>query len=497
MVDRMLARLAPFVPVVPLLLTLACGDTSAGGGSTGAASSSGEPATTGAETPTSTGGSSTGASTTGVSASGSTTGSEPTSSGTSSGTTVADSTGDATTGELTNFLIGVDVTDVSPDQAQLGGNDLYMGAYGAPYTRGPAQGVHDPIYARSFAFEAEGGGVILSIVDLPGMGNQNTRLLRKKVAELTGLEEGQVLVGTTHTHSGPDFMGLWGGVPGGYRDSLIERTATSMAAAWDKRVPGELRVATGKAPNNNRRGWGFTDDDMIVLDAFDLEGARIGTLVNFAAHPVVLGEDNKLISCDYTGYTMTKLEAELGAPTAIFNGTLGDASPKVPEGMYADDFAAAQAYGELLAGIAAELTASTEPVDPHIVWKQREWQQTVTNQLFQLASLLGILQYDFEMDGLDQKVTTQSTYVRLGTQVQLVGFPGEPLTRCGLAIKDTMKAPHRMILGNTGDALGYFIPADEWKTGKNNDYEESVSLGKTAGDAARGEVVQMIAADNF
>jgi hypothetical protein len=47
-----------------------------------------------------------------------------------------------------------------------------------------------------------------------------------------------------------------------------------------------------------------------------------------------------------------------------------------------------------------------------------------------------------------------------------------------------MQAPHKLVLGNTGDALGYFIPGDEWQTGKNNNYEESVSMGKTAGDNA-------------
>lgn len=510
MVGSMLPRFAPLLPVLPLLLTLACGDSPAGGGSTAAGSSTGEPATTGPDvtTPTTDGGStdagSTGPSVTGTSGEpGTSTGSSSTATTTDSDATGPGSTGeDSSTGETTGgaletFLIGVDVTDVSPDAAQIGKNDIYMGAYGAPYSRGAAKGVHDKIYARSFAYEAAGGAVIMAIVDLPGMGNQNTRALRKQVAALTGLAEDQVLVGSTHTHSAPDLMGLWGGVPKAYREQLLDRTAQSMAAAWDKRVPAELRVTTGKAPNNNRRGWGFTDDDMIVLDAFDLEGERLGTLVNFAAHPVILGEDNKLISCDYTGYTVQRLEAELGAPAALFNGTLGDATPKVPQGMYADDFERAQAYGELLADLAAELTVTTEVVDPTIAWAHQSWDQEVSNQLFQLASLLGILQYDFEMMGLTQKVTTQSTYVRLGTQVQLVAFPGESLTRNGLAIKEQMTAPHRMILGNTGDALGYFIPGDEWQTGKNDNYEETVSLGKTAGDTARDKIVQMITADKF
>jgi hypothetical protein len=419
---------------------------------------------------------------------------------TSDATTGDSTTGDGTTGDvvLENFLLGVHVQDVSPSADVLAGDDLYMGAYGAPYTRGPAQGVHDEIYARSFAVEGNGGGIVMSIVDLPGMGNRITRDVRKKVAEMTGLQESQVLIGSTHSHSAPDLMGLWGGVPGDYRTWLVDQIAASMTAAWETRAPGELRVATGKAPANNRRGWGFTDDDMTILDAFDLEQQRIGTVVVFAAHPVVLGEDNKLISCDYPGYMVQSLEDALGAPVALFNGTLGDATPKVPDGQYADDFARAEAYGTLLADIAADvLMNESAVVEPELVFSAKSWEQKVDNTLFQLAALLGILQFDFEMNGLDQIVTTQSTYFRLGTQVQGVAFPGESLTRNGLAIKEVMTAPHKIILGNTGDALGYFIPSDEWQTGKNDNYEETVSLGKTAGDNARDHISGLITADNF
>jgi hypothetical protein len=503
-----------------LLLPLACGNDPAGT-SVGPGSSSGEPGTSEpgtSDSPSSTGPTpttddpttanpttaTTGEPTTGEPGTSTTTTTTTATTGdTTTTTTTGESTGSDTTGDdttggaLDSFLIGVHVSDVSPNQAQIDAKNLYMGAYGAPYTRGPAQGVHDPIFARSFALEAEGGALVMTIVDLPGMGNQNTRAVRQKAAELTGLDEGQILVGTTHSHSAPDLMGLWGGVPDGYRDFINGEIAASIAAAWDARQPAILRVGAAKAPNNNRRGWGFTDDDMLVLDAFDVSGQRLGTLVDFAAHPVILGEDNKLISCDYTGYTVQKLEAVLGAPAMLFNGTLGDASPKVPDGQYPDDFARAQAYGELLADIAAGIADTAEPIDPTIVWTHKSWDQSVENFLFQLAAQLGILQYDFEMMGLSQKVTTQSTYFRLGTQVQGVAFPGESLTRNGLAIKEVMTAPHKIILGNTGDALGYFIPSDEWQTGKNDNYEETVSLGKTAGDNARDHISELITADNF
>ena len=59
------------------------------------------------------------------------------------------------------------------------------------------------------------------------------------------------------------------------------------------------------------------------------------------------------------------------------------------------------------------------------------------------------------------EVTTQSAYVRLGTQAQIVTFPGESLTRNGLPIKDAMAAPYKAVLGNANDALGYFVPSDD------------------------------------
>ncbi|MFZ6180465.1 hypothetical protein [Nannocystis pusilla] len=506
----------PRLLFVPLFFSLACGGSDPGGstGGTDDSTTTGPGASTGTTDtpgPTSTGvDPTTPTSTTSATATTTTTGdtdttttSSPVTSTTTSTTDGPDTTTTTTTGDtdtttegpVDGFLIGVHTADVSPSDAHLDQN-VYMGAYGAPFTRGPAQGVHDAVFARSFAIEGDGGGVIMAIVDLPGMGNQNTRAVRQKVAELTGLDEAQILVGTTHSHSAPDLMGLWGGVPGDYRDFINDEIAHSMAAAWDARVPATLAVATIKAPNNNRRGWGFTDDDMTILDAKDLEGNRIGTLVNFAAHPVILGEDNKEISCDYVGYSVQKIEAALGAPASLFNGALGDATPKVPDGQYPDDFARAQAYGELLADIAIAAVETAEPVEGSLVWSHTEWEQGVDNLLFQIAAQLGILQFDFESMGLSQVVTTQSTYFRLGTQVQGVAFPGESLTRNGLAIKENMKAPHKMILGNTGDALGYFIPSDEWQTGKNDNYEETVSLGKTAGDTARDKINALVTADN-
>jgi hypothetical protein len=165
--------------------------------------------------------------------------------------------------------------------------------------------------------------------------------------------------------------------------------------------------------------------------------------------------------------------------------------------MYADDFEEADAYGSYLAEQATLMLESAVPVELGFVADYAEWELPVDNALFNLAGTLGILDYDFMQNGAAKSVITQSAYFRLGTQAQIVAFPGESLTRNGLPIKDAMTAPYKAVLGNAGDALGYFVPSDEWQTGLNDNYEEGVSLGESVGDTSRDAIIQMIDADVF
>jgi hypothetical protein len=482
------------LPCLLLFALAACGDpahdTTAAAASSGPGSSSG-PAETGGP-PTTGSGDLTGTTdSTGGAEGGQTTGADPSSAGSTADdpATSSSSTGDAPPATRAPEIRRSSTScsawtsqDVSPSPGPFAGNNVYMGAYGAPYTRGPAQGVHDPIYARSFAIEGNGGGLVMSIVDLPGMGNQITREVRKQVAAMTGLSEAQVLVSTTHSHSAPDLHG-----PVGRRPRRLPRPGSSTRSRprWPPpglaREPGTLKVATEKAPANNRRGWGFTDDDMTILDAFDLDQQRIGTVVVFAAHPVVLGEDNKLISCDYPGYFVQDLEATLGAPVALFNGTLGDATPKVPQGDYADDFARAEAYGQLLASIAADIThrrgraPSSNSATPSGC-------RPSTTCCSRPPRLLGILMFDFEMNGLDQKVTTQSTYFRLGVSaVQGVAFPGEPLTRLASPSRSRCRRRTSCSSATPATRSATSSPATSGRPARTTTTRRRVSMGKTAG----------------
>ena len=104
------------------------------------------------------------------------------------------------------------------------------------------------------------------------------------------------------------------------------------------------------------------------------------------------------------------------------------------------------------------------------------------------------LDYDFYDDADGFRVDLQVTYFGLGSTLQAVAFPGESVTNNGLSIKAAMTAPFRLFLGLNGDTLGYFIPTDEWRTGRNGNYEESVSLNEFVGDVTRDTLVGLIQA---
>jgi hypothetical protein len=89
-------------------------------------------------------------------------------------------------------------------------------------------------------------------------------------------------------------------------------------------------------------------------------------------------------------------------------------------------------------------------------------------------------------------VSTEIGRVRIGEALQGVAAPGEVLSRLALPLRASMPGPHRLFLGLTNDTLGYFLPADEWMTGRNNSYEESVSLGPEAGPALAAALQALI-----
>jgi len=145
--------------------------------------------------------------------------------------------------------------------------------------------VHDPIWARAFVVEANGTALANVVLDLVGIANGAIYEIMDGVVEATGgaIHRDAILVASTHTHAAPDLQGLWGGSSAEYRQYVIDHTVAAIVEAYQTRKPSRIYLSNGTAQGNNRRGHGYTDEEVTVLDIVDNDtNRRAGTVVNFA-----------------------------------------------------------------------------------------------------------------------------------------------------------------------------------------------------------------------
>jgi hypothetical protein len=397
-----------------------------------------------------------------------------------------------------------------PDRNDFFGGECWAINMGG-YLNEKAKGIGDPLYARSLVLrDANGLTIVLSYLDLTGISNRVIGNITGGVDNATGIEPDNQFIGAIHSHSSPDLQGLYGGVPNRYKRYVESRTILSVENALSSLQPAEMWVSSADTTSNNRRDWGYTDRSITLVE-FKQPATEItiGSLLNFAAHPTLRDKDNQ-ISRDFPGHLVDYMEENLDPGNdediAIFaNGVVGDVHPDRSIQTGDQD---AKEYGEQIAMAALATISTQEKVAPAEIRLRRiHWDLRVTGVLFNLAYLFGMLDYDGRWEDQKLMILTKLGYLRFGTQLQAVAFPGESTTRNGFddgipdpgarAIKEAMTTDHKLFLGLTGDSLGYFVPSDEWFSGRNNFYEELVSPGKAAGDQARDLLILEITGDPF
>jgi hypothetical protein len=138
-----------------------------------------------------------------------------------------------------------------------------------------------------------------------------------------------VLVANTHTHGGPHD-----GHADNWDRPLAEIIADAVEQAHTTRQPARIGSGSGflYGYSINRRWLDRPiDPGIAVLRVDDLAGKPLGLFTNFACHSVVLGYDNTLLTGDWPGFAMRKLEEQLGpGATCLFTqGGCGNINPLI------------------------------------------------------------------------------------------------------------------------------------------------------------------------
>ena len=377
--------------------------------------------------------------------------------------------------------------------------------------RRPAQGIHDELWARVMVLENNGFKVAWAVLDAIGYGNDEIIEIRKSIAADTDID--YVIIASTHTHEGPDLIGMWGaselsnGVNPIYRQFVIDQTTKAIKQANQGLRPAKLRFAqdlTGaKDLVEDSRKPVVLDPGLRLMQVVDAEKATtLGTMIVWANHPETTWDKNLLLSSDFCHYVRESVEKGvmngdsmmvegLGGITIYANGNIGGLMTTLPEFGIKDpfkdttytapSFAKAQAQGERLAMLTlAALNDSTkvkEVVETTLSVKAKSIKIPLDNSLYRLAAVVGVLKR-----GLCDwwAMRSEVALMEIGP-AQFLFHPSElypEIAEGGIEspegqdfalspqeippLKTLMRGEFNFILGLSNDMIGYAIPKSEW-----------------------------------
>lgn len=351
--------------------------------------------------------------------------------------------------------------------------------------RGPALGVHDPLYAKALVLDNGTTQVALVTVDVLGVQRSLVTTVRAAIAAQTGIPAANVLIACSHTHAGPATMFLQGcgEIDPSYLQTLQQHLATVTAQAWANRQPARFGVGHGQVTTgvHNRRNPGAViDPDLGVLRVDAADGRPLAVLLNYACHPTCVTGENQLLSAEYCGYATARIQQATDAITLFFTGAIGDVGPSRRGWDVLEQIGNAVADEALrvlptiavtewqtLTSVSCTLELPLQPLptvtelaaftaeqqrllaDPERM--QQPYQpQIVAAMLNWTAATLTTV----TAPAAPTTVTTEIQAIRAG-DLFFVSAPGELFVELGLAVKANAPTDHLFLCGFGNDNIGY------------------------------------------
>lgn len=369
---------------------------------------------------------------------------------------------------------------------------------------GPSIGVHDDLCAAALYLRSEVELLVIT-ADLIGLDAGTIGRVRAGIEQATGIPGGQIMIGCSHTHSGPAtpaIAGL-GRVDADYMAVLerklsglgqMAREAAEPAALGCLREPVQMginrRVRRGDTTviDRNEKGVVAPYVDVVAVDS--MAGTPLARLFVHAAHPVTLRPDNLRVSADWPGYAQRTVEAVYGEGcVALFGqGCCGNINSDGGQG-----YEVAEKQGRMVAGAvikaaecadkqpAVTLGAASEQLllpcqDPPPVAEA----EALLAQLRQQAAAegnwgirnmrAGDVVWGERLLALAQQgargltVAAEVQALRLG-DFALVGLPGEVFVEYALALDTSAPFAQTATMGYANGCVGYVPTAAAFAEG--------------------------------
>jgi hypothetical protein len=314
-----------------------------------------------------------------------------------------------------------------------------------------ATGVHDPLWTRVLVLQYGDVKLALVALDVVGYLYPEVQAIRKDAADL-GFR--QLIVASTHTHEGPDTVGLWGPNPftDGKDPRLMQHIRRQILAALreaDHRLqPARLTLAKTTLPETFGHIIGdfrdpiVIDNRLTIMKLDDLQGRTIATVVNGAIHPETTGGQGSLITSDFPHYVREGIEkggftlqgrtlVGIGGTAIYVNGAVGGLMTTLRTKVKDESgnilpqrsWEKMQRIGEVIAGAALESLHGSTPVAIRgLDIKTKTLMIPLDNRYLQTLISKGVIQRETYTNG--QPVKPPATGEDVQTEVDLITLLG-------------------------------------------------------------------------
>lgn len=350
-------------------------------------------------------------------------------------------------------------------------------------------GVNDSLFVKAVAITDGKNSLCILTIDCIGLLYPHLLSIRQEVAKQlpdTLFEVNNIVMTSTHTHTGPDVVGIWGpvqqvsGVDTLYMNLLVKEAAAAIAEAWERKAPATASYAIG----GFGKDWVYNISDPASIDRslnaiqFKNEhGKSIATLTAFACHPTIMDGATTLVSADYVSGLYSYLDRQAGGVNLFLQGAIGGwVQPEFEQ----KKFEVAEKRGKELGEAVYTLLQKSTPLNGSgISFKSSAIQLPVTNPVFKSLAAAGVINRT-----ITDSVTTEIAWFSVGNAT-FATHPGETTPVHSLETKAFMKNEGpKIVIGLANDALGYILSPGFFEPGnklKHTDYLLSMSIGKEAG----------------
>jgi len=402
--------------------------------------------------------------------------------------------------------VGFGRVKINPDLSDLK-RPVWVAGFGQNRA---ATAIHDDIWA--IACVVDDGHTRLGLVNLDAIGFFHDDVVAVRRACDPAWKLNYTVVGSTHNHSTPDLMGLWGphplrsGVDPRYRNQVVAAAAKALGEAIAALQPArvafhEITMPTDGLIADSRKPIVFDPDVRVMHFTSPTNGATVGSIVGWANHPETPWSKNTEITADFCGVVRDALErgvtheghtlaTGVGGIHLYINGAVGGLMTTHPSVTVRDPYLQqdfkepshekSRAVGhQLAARILPELAKSNTPPTEFapIGIRAHTLALPIDNKMFLAAAYLGLIDRGHVRW---KQMRTEVALVTIG-DASIACIPGEiypEIINGGIErapggdfdieplevppLRELMPGRIKFIFGLANDELGYIIPKSEW-----------------------------------